>query len=223
MPLTVEQVVLLADEITPRYRAAVLFDALGTGLRAGELWALRVEHINFLGRKVNVVESLSELADGRLVTKAPKTGKGRTIRIDQSTVEILARHIEQYLSPDGLVFSSPNKKQVRHRNFMEDHFVPAVERLGNKLPPGLRWHDLRHSHASLLISRGWRPEQIKDRLGHGSIRTTIDTYGHLYDDHDAVQLDDLAGEIRTATAPSVGNPWEMDSLPRAEGPGSGRK
>lgn len=84
-------------------------------------------------------------------------------------------------------------------------------------------HDLRHTHASLLVARGWRPEQIKDRLGHGSIRTTIDTYGHLYDDHDAAQLEDLAGEIRTATAPSVGNPWEMDPLPRAEGPGLGRK
>ena len=223
VPLTVEQVVLLADEITPRYRAVVLFDALGIGLRAGELWALRLEHINFLGRKVNVVESLSELADGRLVTKAPKTGKGRTIRIDQSTVEILARHIEQYPSPDGLVFTTPKGMQVRHGNFKDDHFVPAVESLGSKLPAGLRFHDLRHSHASLLVARGWRPEQIKDRLGHGSIRTTIDTYGHLYDDHDAAQLDELAGEIRTATASSVGNPWEIDSLQRAEGPGSGRK
>lgn len=48
------------------------------------------------------------------------------------------------------------------------------------LPEGFRFHDLRHSHASLLIARGWRPEQVKDRLGHGSIRTTVDLYGHLF-------------------------------------------
>lgn len=156
------------------------------------------------------MESLSELADGRLVTKAPKTGKGRTIRIDQSTVEILARHIEQFPSADGLIFTTPNGMQVRHGNFKDDHFIPALERLGDKLPAGLRFHDLRHSHASLLVARGWRPEQIKDRLGHGSIRTTIDTYGHLYDDHDALQLDALAGEIRTATSSSVGCVTDAD-------------
>ena len=223
VPLTVEQTIALAEEITPRYRALVLFDALGTGLRAGELWALRLEHVNFLGRKVTVRESLSELSDGRLVTKSTKTGRERTLGIDQATVEILARHIEQYPSPDGLVFTSPGKKQVRHGNFMDDHFMPAIERLGDKLPAGLRFHDLRHTHASLLIARGWRPEQVKDRLGHGTIRTTYDRYGHLFEDHDTSKLDDLGTEIQAAIAvgngSSVGNPWEIASVGNAEGPG----
>lgn len=223
IPLTVEQVVLLADEITPRYRAAILFDALGTGLRAGELWALRLDHVNFLGRKLEVVESLSELSDGTLITKAPKTGERRAIRIDQTTVEVLARHIELFPNPDGLIFTSPTGMQVRHGNFKEDHFAPAVERLGDKLPAGLRFHDLRHTHASLLIARGWRPEQIKDRLGHGSIRTTLDWYGHLYEGHDSAQLDELGSEIgaalATEPAPSVGTVWESASGEQAEGPG----
>ncbi|MEA2509775.1 MAG: hypothetical protein QOG21_1857, partial [Actinomycetota bacterium] len=52
--------------------------------------------------------------------------------------------------------------------------------------------------ASILIAQGWSQQQIKDRLGHGSIRTTIDRYGHLYEGHDAELLDKLDAEIRAA-------------------------
>jgi hypothetical protein len=98
-PATAEQIVRIADAIDPRYRAAVIFDGIGSGLRAGELWALKVDRVNFLRRTVHVVESLSETNSGHLDTKLPKNGKPRHVRLDPATVEVLARHVEEYPPP----------------------------------------------------------------------------------------------------------------------------
>lgn len=75
---------------------------------------------------------------------------------------------------------------------------------------------MRHTHASLLIARGWRPEQVKDRLGHGSIRPTFDWYGHLFKGHDDEQLADLvagaaAGSSVPISCPSDGEVVTLDS------------
>jgi integrase len=186
-------------------------------MRAGELWALRVERVDFLRRTVSVLESVEETR-GDLVTKPPKNGRVRVVRLDPTTVELLSRHVRDYPSKMGFLFTSPDDAQVRHRNFMRRHFEPAVARAG--LPhlfaraqaTGCKWcqlpsadhlgsfhfHDLRHSHASALIARGWRPEQVKERLGHGSIRTTMDWYGHLFEGHDDEQLVDLGGLVEAA-------------------------
>jgi integrase len=199
-PATLDQVSILADALPERFQRAI-FTAAHTGLRAGELWALKVPRVNLLRRTIDVRESVSE-NKGRLTMKAPKTGKPRTVTIPRAIAEMLAEHIDEYPSPDGFVFTSPNGLQVRHRNFMDDHFYPALRRAAHLLPAGFRFHDLRHTHASILIARGWRPEQIKDRLGHGSIRTTFDWYGHLFENHDEALLDDLDGAIRGSLAAS---------------------
>ncbi|HEX5936465.1 MAG TPA: site-specific integrase [Actinomycetota bacterium] len=200
-PLTPEQVGIFADAIAPRYRAFVLFSALGTGMRPGESWALRVPNVNWLRRQVHVVESADEGNVG-----PTKTGRRRTIRIDEATAELLARHVEEYPSPDGFVFTSPEGKMVRHRNFLADHFDPAREKVRHLLPPGFCCYDLRHTFASLLISRGARIEQVADRLGHASVRTTLDWYSHLFEGHDDELLADLAGLVREASAPTVPPP-----------------
>lgn len=199
-PLSVEHVSAVADAIDPRFRAAILFAALGSGARAGELWALRLDRIDWLRRTVHITESVDETRQG-LVTKSPKNGKARTIRVDASSIDLLAEHVRLHPSPGGLVFSSTEGHQLRHRNFMRRHFMPAVRSVEG-VPDGFTFHDLRHTHASLLIARGWRPEQVKDRLGHGSIRTTFDWYGHLFEGHDDEQLADLAEVVRGAAAGS---------------------
>ena len=84
---------------TPRYRAAIYLAAYG-GLRAGELWALRVERVNVLGGTLEVVQSAER--EGRLVTLGPtKTGKARTIGIPRFLAVMLGEHIGRYSSPDG--------------------------------------------------------------------------------------------------------------------------
>lgn len=193
-PGTRDQIVGLSSAIVPRFSAAIILDGLGSGLRAGELWALQVPRLNLLKRELRVTESLDDRGS-KLVTKEPKNDKHRTIRLDPATVEVLYEHLAAYPS-DGYVFTSTEGGPVRHRNFVRRHFSPAVKACD--LPAGFRFHDLRHTHASLLIADGWRDDQVKDRLGHGSIRTTIDTYGHLFPGHDEEQLDRLAEANRAA-------------------------
>jgi integrase len=73
-------------------------------------------------------------------------------------------------------------------------------------PAGLRFHDLRHTCAAILIRQGWSPKAIQDRLGHASIRTTLDRYGHLFEGHDSELLERLeifanGDEMGTRTGP----------------------
>jgi integrase len=136
----------LPDAIHPRFRGAI-FTAAQTGLRAGELWALKVLHTNVLKRTIHVVESVSETRRG-LVTKPPKSGKPRTVTLPRAIAEMMAQQIHDYPSADGFVFTAPKGGQVRHRNFLDDHFFPALDRVDG-LPVGFRFHALRHTHASI--------------------------------------------------------------------------
>jgi integrase len=96
--------------------------------------------------------------------------------------DMLALHIKNYCpehpDPTALVFTTVRGTPVRHSNFYREHFQPAVLRaLPHK--PGLRFHDLRHACAGLLIAQGAHPKVIQERLGHASIAITMDRYGHL--------------------------------------------
>jgi integrase len=76
------------------------------------------------------------------------------------------------------------------------------------LPEGVRFHDLRHTCAAILIDQGSNPKQIQARLGHASIRTTLDRYGHLFDGHDAALLEGLDATFREAeTNRDVAQMW----------------
>ena len=100
-----------------------------------------------------------------------------------------ASHVRDFPSGDGLAFSAAEGGALRHRNFMRRHFRPAVERAG--LPEALRFHDLRHTFASLLLADRTPIEVVSRILGHSSIRVTMDTYGHLRDDAFDAYMDAL--------------------------------
>ena len=186
--LDVDQVELLVGEIEDRYRALVLMAAY-TGARAGELEALRTDRVNWLRRRYHVVESLSEVR-GRLAFGPTKTFEARWVPMPNFVADALREHVEAYPSSDRLVFTSAEGTPLRHRNFMRRHFKPAVVRAG--LPEQLRFHDLRHTAAALLIAEGATMEQVKQILGHSTIRVTSDTYGHLFDDHADPLMEALA-------------------------------
>jgi integrase len=189
--LSPTQVGTLAAAINERFRCAIITDAY-TGLRAGELWALNVSRIQL--RTIEVVESLSEVG-GELQTGPTKTGERRTVSLPRFLAEMLAEHIRRYPSRDGYVFTAPAGGPVRHHNFVKRHFRHAVEAAGD-VPDDLRFHDLRHTCAAILIAEGWSPKQIQQRLGHASIRTTLDRYGHLFEGHDQALLDSLDATLR---------------------------
>jgi site-specific recombinase XerC len=175
--LNADEVNVLAAAIEDeRYRAGLYVAAYG-GLRAGEVWALTPARVNVFARTIDVVESLCDVR-GNLVIGPTKTGKRRTITVPRFLAEMVGDHMGRFSSPE-YVFTAKEGGPVRHRNFMRRHFKPAVERVP-KLPPGLRFHDLRHTCAALLIANGRHLEEVKDYLGHSSIRVTSDRYGHLF-------------------------------------------
>jgi integrase len=214
--LTPTQVAQLADAITPRFSAAILTAAY-TGMRAGELWALKHSRMNLLRRTIDVVESLVEIG-GRITVGPTKTRARRTLTLPRFLAEILAEHVRAYPSSEGYVFSSKEGGPVRHRNFYARHFRRAVNAAG--LPGSLRFHDLRHTCASILIAQGWNHKQIQMRLGHATIRTTLDRYGHLFDEHDAALLEGLDGVYRASlaalTRPQDGPVLSLDAMQGAQ-------
>lgn len=167
----------LGDAINPRYRALVLTGAY-TGARFGELAALRVDDFNCEGHHIQIVRSLSEV-NGRIHVGEPKTRAARRrVTLPAWLTRLLQQHLEEWPSPNGgLVFASPGGGPLR-RSFRRRYWKPAVR---DSVEEPMRFHDLRHSHVALLIEQGTHPAVIAARLGHTSVKTVLDVYGHLYE------------------------------------------
>lgn len=217
--LSAREVRAVAEEIDSHYRALV-YVAAYTGLRAGELHGLRRRDVDPLRRVITVRQALKEInsthltdSEKGLILGPTKTHEQRSIKLPRSINDLLDEHLRSGKSsgtePDDLVFVTPSGHPIRHGIFYRRHFKPAVRR---SLPPGkhgLRFHDLRHTCASLLIESGAHPKAIQEQLGHSSIQITMDRYGHLLPgiaDSLAEQLD--AAFNRTA------DDLESSSVPR---------
>ena len=173
--LNARQVRKLAETIDSRFRV-LIYAAAYTGMRAGELSALRVNRLNLIKGTVDIVESASEIR-GKWVLGPTKTGARRSLTLPPFLCEMLSMHIEEYSSEDGMVFTSAQGGPLRHHNFSVRQFADAI--VEAKMPEGLRFHDLRHTCVGLLIAQGAHAKEIQERLGHSTIRLTFDRYGHL--------------------------------------------
>jgi len=183
-----QEIESVAGAIDPLYRPLVLTAGF-SGLRFGELAALRVKHLNMLGRAIHVEEGMVDvrghISFGPLKTKAAR----RIVSIPPFLVEVLAEHLAgRDLGPDDLVFVGDKGAALRASNFRRRFWMPAVEA---SVGFPCRFHDLRHSHAALLIRADIGPKVIQKRLGHASIRTTFDIYGHIFDGMDQAAADAL--------------------------------
>ncbi len=210
--LDADQIVTLAGEVTkppprfrrnerrvegyPEYGLLVRFAGF-TGLRAGELAALRTRHVDLMNRKVEVHQSVSE-ARGHLQLVPTKTYERRAVPIPPGFIDELAEHLSGH-RPDDFVWSSPQGGLFRHSNWYPRHFKPAVVRAG--MPDTTRFHDLRHSYAAMLIAEGGHPRAIMERLGHSTITVTLDTYGHLFPSLEQ-RLDDALDLLYTNAKPT---------------------
>lgn len=176
----------LADAITPHHRPAVLTAAF-TGLRAGELWALRRRDIDLTpGReRITVQRALKMWRDCKPEFGSTKTEQIRTVELAPEVAELLRDHLSHTpSSPDALVFTNEAGGPVHHTAWTRNHFRPAVRKaLPHK--PGLRVHDLRHTFVSLLIHQGVNAKAVAAQAGHASAAMTLDRYGHLYPADDA--------------------------------------
>ncbi len=168
-----------------------MLTAAYTGLRLGELAGLGKQHIDFFRGQLRVERTLTETA-GELQFSDPKTRASlRTVRLPAFLLESLSEHLITYPGEGDLVFTTPRGGPLRQTNFRRRVWKPAIAR---SVGEPCRIHDLRHTHAALLIAQGEHPKVIQSRLGHASISTTLDTYGHLFDGLDeaaATRLDQV--------------------------------
>lgn len=157
------------------------------GIREGELFALTRADIDFEKKIISISKSYQRIG-GEDIISAPKTPKSiRVVAMPDFLCNELAVYLDMIYdkAPDTRVF--PLSK-----SFMYRFMVRGCERSGVKK---IRVHDLRHSHASLLIELGYSPLLIAERLGHENIETTLNTYSHLYPHKQAElaqNLDNLA-------------------------------
>jgi integrase len=181
--LSPAEVERLVDAIDPAYRDLVI-TAAGTGLRWDELAGLKRQRVDLLRRRLEVAETLIDV-NGELSFGEPKTaGSRRYVSLPKPVIDALSRRLAE--SHSDLVFTSPEGAPLRRRNFWARTWRPAVVAAG--LDPMPRFHDLRHTHAAMLISAGLPMKAIQERLGHSSIVMTMDRYGHLLADVDDALL-----------------------------------
>jgi integrase len=158
--------------------------AATTGLRRGELLGLRWADVDF-GRQVLSVKR-SRVAAGYDVSEGTtKTGLGRRVDLDPDTVTVLRRHracqLEERMAwgeawaDTGLVFTREDGNGL-HPHTVSQAFERSVRRAD---VPVIRFHDLRHTHATLMLGAGVHPKVVQERLGHASIQITLDTYSHV--------------------------------------------
>lgn len=222
--LNAEQVEALAQAIDPRYATLIRFAAY-TGLRAGEIGALRVGRLDLLRSRVLVAEAVTDVERLGLVFGEPKTYQRRSVTLPAFLRDELAAHLAgRSAGPEDFVFQSPTGKVLHHKTFYRRAFKPAVVAAG--LPPAMRFHDLRHTCAALCIALGAHPKAIQERLGHSSITVTLDRYGHLFPKLDEAlthRLDTLRQEAvdHLAVAPPVPAVGQLRALPRRDGEGAG--
>jgi integrase len=172
-PMPAASVIGLADAITPRYRLAVVL-AAGLGLREGEALGLTVSRVDFLHRRVHVREQ----AQGGKLAELKTRASTRTVPADDWVLNEISSHMQRYGTGQDRLIITDRRGRMQPRNTFNYHWRQAVKAAG--FPAGTRFHDLRHWYASTLIAANLNPKVIQARLGHATIKETMDTYGHLF-------------------------------------------
>ena len=164
--------------------------ALHTGMRSGELLGLKWDDIDLASDvpTIRVRRTLTRTGNGKgLALGEPKTKKSRrTVRLTPRAVEALkghrARQAEEKLKAgtlyedQDLVFAGEGGNLINPSNIRQRSFAPLLKQAGL---PGITFHDLRHTCASLLFQRNIHPKFVQELLGHASVAITLDTYSHM--------------------------------------------
>jgi integrase len=187
-PLSREQVRVLFEAASGDRLEALYIVAVTAGLRRGELQGLKWDDLDLEAGMLQVRRTCSEPKGGHIF-EAPKSGKGRHIRLTQSAVAALRMHRRRQLEErmykadlwqeQGLVFPSTVGTPLWGGN-LNRAFKAMLQRAG--LPKSTRFHDLRHTCATLLLKQGVNPKFVQDLLGHADISLTLNVYSHVLPD-----------------------------------------
>ncbi|MEG0304903.1 MAG: site-specific integrase [Oscillospiraceae bacterium] len=162
-----------ADTIADKPQSHAAFQVLyWCGLRVGELLALTKADIDFTGKTISVNKSYQRIEGTDIITEPKPPKSNRVVAIPESLCEELKTYLDKlYDKKEGARIFPVTKHYLWHE------IDRGCKASGMKR---IRVHDLRHSHASLLIELGFSPLLIAERLGHENIETTLNTYSHLY-------------------------------------------
>lgn len=214
VPATPAEIAAIATNMPPRY-AATVHVAAWSGLRAGELYALTRAHVDLTAGTVRVERAMIELSQRLPIQFGPPktTASLRTVHLPGPVVELLRTHLATFTGPgpDALVFAHTDGTPIRsvERTRM---FRAACEPLGLH---DLRWHDLRHTGATLAAQAGASLRELQARLGHSTIAAAM-TYQHATTERDRELADRLAGLVITGphTDPTGQTPTTDTPRPR---------
>lgn len=195
---SVVEVFALADQMPARFRAFVLAAAF-TGLRWGELIALRRQDVNLDGPSVRVPRKFAQLTSGEMVAGPTKSAAGlRTVALPGLILPDLRSHLETYVTeePDALIFTGEKGAILKRGNWRKSVKWPeSVRKAG--LPEGFRFHDLRHTGNHLAASAGASTRELMHRMGHGTTRAAL-IYQHATSERDLEIAAELSRRAQAA-------------------------
>jgi integrase len=206
-PISTQDLAAIVRRMPARHQALVIM-AAGTGLRQGELFGLTIDRLDLAGRTVRVDRQMVNV-NGREPYFAPPKSEAsvRVVPLPASVVDALEHHLAHHPTK-SLVFTNASGAPLRRSAFWTE-WNRAIRQAEL---PHIRFHELRHYYASLLIRHGESVKTVQARLGHASASETLDTYSHLWPDsddrtRDAVDLvfGNLADYLRTVEDPSGQN------------------
>lgn len=193
--LTPEEFDRLINALPDRHRLMVE-TAIETGMRWGELIALRPRHIDFLRKSLTVEETIIEVSkrfsptgQSMVVKPYPKSNEPRTFGVRSDCLDAMAEHIKaNAIGRDDLLFTTEVGTPISRNTFRTRVWLPAVE--ASAIEFNVRMHDLRHAHASWLLAGGSDLKSVMERMGHAQIQTT-QKYLHALPEADQKNLDAL--------------------------------
>lgn len=191
--LTPEQTTALLAAAAGDKLEALYVLAVTTGMRQGELLGLRWQDVDLDAGTVQVRQSLHRVKSGeekgKLVPLPPKNGRSRAIELTSTAVDALRRRHETQTSQgivrrgegkrwsdSGYVFTTRYGEPIEATNLVRRSFKRLLVKAGL---PHVRFHDLRHTAATLMLGHGVHPKVVSEILGHGSIVITLDLYSHV--------------------------------------------
>ena len=173
-----------------------------TGMRQGEVFGLKWDDIDFEKSCLFIRRSLAHVIGKGAVFQAPKTKNSvrrillmpedvKNLRAYKKWQENYSENLGDLFSGHNLVFTSPFGEPMSPTNFSRRYFKPLLKKCN--IRSDFTFHGLRHTHATLLLRQGVNPKIVQERLGHSSIKVTMDTYSHVLPDMQRQAVDALQG------------------------------
>ena len=180
---TQEEVNRFLEEAKKEWLYPLFFVAVATGLRRGELLGLKWGDVDLDQGTLSIRRTVQRTGAGLIVREQTKTDNSRrTVSISPATVELLNKHQRKQAEQlkllgkkSDFVFTNTLGNILEPRK-VNQVFDRIIRRAGL---PKIRFHDLRHTHATLLLQQGVHPKIVSERLGHANIGITMDIYSHV--------------------------------------------